>query len=167
MYRRTLITQTQNTTHTKYRAVGIVSSCTVQPAASVTSSYDQCITRDRRSQVVTAHPPQRRAAMAHVYVLLSALFFSFSSFLSLFLLSSFLSLLLVLAPCLRFLLSAFCFLLSAFCFLLSALWFDLGLDLDLAWSCVILPSLDLDLDLDLDLRRWAYNHAKAKGCNSE
>ena len=98
--------------------------------------------------------------MSTFYFLLSALFFSFSSFLSLFLLSSFLSLLLVLAPCLRFLL-------SAFCFLLSALWFDLGLDLDLAWSCVILPSLDLDLDLDLDLRRWAYNHAKAKGCNSE
>ena len=157
VYRRTLITQAQNTTHTKYRAVCLVSSCTVQPAASTASRYDPCITRDRRTVM---HGPWLPKASSYGPCLLSA--FCFVLLLLLLLVVVFALLLLVLAPC-PCSLSA----LSAFCFLLSALWFDLGLDLDLAWSCLILPSLDLDLDLDLDLRRWAYNHAKAKGCNSE
>ena len=72
VYRRTLITQAQNTTHTKYRAVCLVSSCTVQPAASTASRYDPCITRDRRTVM---HGPWLPKASSYGPCLLSAFCF--------------------------------------------------------------------------------------------
>ena len=72
VYRRTLITQAQNTTHTKYRAVCLVSSCTVQPAASTTGRYDPCIARDRRTVM---HGPWLPKASSYGPCLLSAFCF--------------------------------------------------------------------------------------------